>query len=292
MMSRHRPVSLVCLGLLGGLGLSVATPVLADVRLPHIFGNKMVLQADKPLPVWGWADPHEEVTVTFDDQAVGSKADAKGHWKVTLAAVKAGGPHRMKVSGRNTIELADVMVGEVWVCSGQSNMEMGLKAVEGGPQAIAAANNPNIRVLLIPNRASGLPEDDADAAWDTASPKSLLKGEYEGFSATAYFFACEINKALNVPVGVIDTSWGGTRIEPWTPSVGFASVAPLAETVRVIDRANEAFAKAVSGRRQASPRWPQSGAGLPSPGRRRRPVIAFPRRRSGPPIRSTPADIR
>jgi sialate O-acetylesterase len=245
----------VGLGFVLAVALAAVSPVSADVRLPHVFGNKMVLQADMPLPVWGWADPGEEVTVAFNDQTATAKADAKGKWMVKLTATKAGGPHRLTVSGKNKIELTDILVGEVWVCSGQSNMEMGMKAVEGGEKAMAEANNPNIRLLWIPNRASGLAEFDVDAAWDTANPQSLAKGEYAGFSAIACFFAREINKALNVPVGVIDDSWGGTAIEPWTPPVGFASVPALQDFIKTIDQANEAYKKAISETILATEAW-------------------------------------
>jgi sialate O-acetylesterase len=276
MMGRRGLLRSASPGLCVAILLLLLAPAGADVRLPHIFGSKMVLQADKPLPVWGWADPDEEVTVKFGDQAVTAKADAKGKWMLKLAAVKAGGPLQMSISGKNKIDLADVMVGEVWVCSGQSNMEMGMKAVEGGPQAMAAAKNPNIRVFWVPNRPSGLPENDVNAAWDTANPKSLENGEYAGFSATAYFFACALNKALNVPIGVIDTTWGGTRIEPWTPPVGFQSVEALKDIVKGIDQANEAYSRSITQTISAVEAWIPVARKAQETGDRVPPMPAFP----------------
>jgi len=250
-----RRLARVSLGLLAAIMLLGNSRASADVRLPHIFGHKMVLQCDKPLPVWGWADPDEEVTVKLGDQTATAKACANGKWMVKLAALKAGGPLQMTVSGKNKIELADILVGEVWICSGQSNAEMGMKAVEGGEKAMAEANNPNIRVFWIPNRATGVPENDVDAAWDTANPQSLAKGEYAGFSAMGYFFAREINKALNVPVAIIDATWGGTRIEPWTPPAGFASVPALQDIAKSIDQADDAYVKAVAQTMAAIEAW-------------------------------------
>ena len=127
----------------------------ADVKLPKVFGSHMVLQRDRPLPIWGWADPGEEVRVTLDEATAAAKADAQSNWKVVLPAVKADGKlHRMTVSGKNKIELDDILIGEVWLGSGQSNMEMGLMMCRNGREEVAAAKHPNIRLLLIPRTAA------------------------------------------------------------------------------------------------------------------------------------------
>jgi len=215
----------------------------AEVRLPKIFTDHMVLQQDKPVILWGWADPGETVTAQILQQKQATKANDKGEWKLTLPPLKAGGPIEIIVTGSNTIKLTDVLVGEVWVCSGQSNMEMGIKAVQNGDQEIAAADHPNIRLFLIPKTACALPTNDVNAAWKVCTPTSVAEGGWGGFSAAAYFFGREIHKTLGVPVGLIGTSWGGTRIEPWTPPEGFAEVPSLKHIYERVMTANPTTAQ-------------------------------------------------
>jgi sialate O-acetylesterase len=192
---------------------------LADVRLPKVIGDHMVLQRDRPLPIWGWADPGEEVTVKLDEATATAKADAQGNWKVALPAVAADGKaHRMTVSGTNKIELADILIGEVWIGSGQSNMEMGIQACDKAKEQIAAANYPNIRLLLIPKINVPQPAKDVQAEWVVCSPKTVAAGGWGGFSAALYYFGQRLHKDLDLPVGLIDSSWGGSPIEPWTVS--------------------------------------------------------------------------
>jgi len=198
---------------------SSMSQVLADVRLPKVIGDHMVLQRDRPLPIWGWADPGEEVTVKLDEAAAAAKADAQGNWKVALPAVAADGKaHRMTVSGTNKIELADILVGEVWIGSGQSNMEMGISACDKAKEQIAAADYPNIRLLMIPKTNVPQPAKDVKAEWLVCSPKTVAAGGWGGFSAALYYFGQRLHKDLDVPVGLIDSSWGGSPIEPWTVS--------------------------------------------------------------------------
>lgn len=195
----------------------------ADVKLPQVFGSHMVLQRDTKLPVWGWAEAGEEVQVHLGEgQAVSATADAKGEWKVTLPPMAAGGPLTLTVSGRNRIVLEDVLVGEVWVCSGQSNMQMSVAASLNATEEIAAAKYPQIRFLTIPRKASGFPVGDVEAKWEVCSPETTGP-----FSACGYFFGRDLQRELGVPIGLINSSWGGTRIEPWTPPVGFAGVESL-----------------------------------------------------------------
>jgi sialate O-acetylesterase len=247
-MSRsHRTMITLNLVLLFASSVLLAPPVSADVRLPHVIGSHMVLQADMPLPVWGWADPGESVTVSIGDNQATAKADADGKWMVKLPAMKVGGPCEMTVSGKNTIKLTDILVGEVWLCSGQSNMEMGVGVVKNGKDEIAAANYPNIRLFHVPfHRASGLPEPDIDSAWRPCSPQSIAVDGWGGFSAAAYFFGRELHKDLKVPIGLIDSSWGGTRIEPWTPPVGFASVPSLQQVAKDLTNADAKYNKDVA----------------------------------------------
>ena len=204
-----------------------ASRCLAEVRLPRVFSSHMVVQRGKPVAVWGWAQPGETVTVEMASEKGQAQANDKGEWKLELPAIEAGGPYTMKVSGSTTVEFEDVMVGEVWLCSGQSNMEMGIGMVNDAKEEIAAANYPNIRLLMVPNRWTPEPQDDIEASWKACSPETIAENGWSGFSAAAYFFGRELHKKLGVAVGLIDATWGGTRIEPWTPPEGFAEVPSL-----------------------------------------------------------------
>ena len=189
-----------------------STVVRADVRLPSVIGSHMVLQRDQPLPIWGWADKDEEVSIKFAGQTKSTKADAKGSWKVVLDPVAADGkPHSLTVSGKNTVNIEDVLVGEVWIGSGQSNMEWPLRASTKGAEAVAAAKHPNVRLLQVPKVQVPVPAQDVKAAWQPCTPQTA--GD---FSAVLYFFGLRLTGDLDVPVGLINSSWGGSPIEPWT----------------------------------------------------------------------------
>ncbi|HNQ23043.1 MAG TPA: sialate O-acetylesterase [Phycisphaerae bacterium] len=188
------------------------------------------------LPIWGWADPAEEVTVTLDGHSVKTTADAAGRWLVKLPALAAGGPHDLVVEGHNRIKLEDVLIGEVWLCSGQSNMEMGVGVAMNAAAEVAAADYPGIRLLELPHRPAGEPADDIDVTWRVCSPQTIADGWWGGFSAVAYYFGREVHRELKVPVGLIDTSWGGTDIGPWTPPCGFAAVPTLRQVVSDVER--------------------------------------------------------
>ncbi|MBI4721202.1 MAG: 9-O-acetylesterase [Chitinivibrionia bacterium] len=210
----------------------------AEVKLPKIFGSNMVLQRDAPIAVWGWAAPNEAVSVAVGDAKADAKATAKGEWRLDLPAMKAGGPLKMTVKGSNEVVFDNVMVGAVWLCSGQSNMEMGIKACTDADTEIPAANNPAIRLFKVPKKFTQAPQNDVDAVWKVCTPETVAEGGWGGFSGAGYYFGKELNKALNVPVGLIDASWGGTRIEPWTPPAGFAKIPALAsvyELVQIMD---------------------------------------------------------
>ncbi len=196
-------------------------PLRAEVKLPKVIASHMVLQRDRPLPIWGWADPGEEVTVRLDDATASAKADPQGDWKVVLPAVKADGKaHCLTVSGKNKIELDDILIGEVWIGSGQSNMEMGIGAADKAKEEIAAANCPQIRLMLVPKVQTPAPAKDVKADWVVCSPKTVAAGGWNGFSAALYYFGQRLHKELKVPMGLIDSSWGGSPIEPWTIAGG------------------------------------------------------------------------
>lgn len=223
--------------------------VSADVRLPNVLGSHMVVQRDVPLPIWGWAAPGEEVTVKSGDSVVSAKADAAGKWQVQLPAQKVGGPISISIEGKNKIELDDILVGEVWVCSGQSNMEWNVAISNNPEQEIAAANHPQIRLFHVPKKPAGTPQSDVDAAWKVCTPKNIPT-----FSAVSYYFGRELNKELNVPIGLINTSWGGTRIEPWTPPSGFESVKDVSDIAAI----QEGLAKMAGDFRAAQLQFVQS----------------------------------
>ncbi|MEI7911084.1 MAG: sialate O-acetylesterase [Verrucomicrobiota bacterium] len=201
-----------------------AVPAVADVRLPKFFGDNMVLQREQPVRVWGWADVGEAVSVALSGTTVATKADDKGQWALELPAVKVGANLELTVQGNNTLTLRNVLVGDIWVCSGQSNMAMALKPCLGAADDIKAADLPEIRHIKVRNVKSGQPELDTPTAtpWQVCSPETA-----PGFTAVGFYFAREIHHRTGVPIGIIDTNWGGTKIEPWT--VGEEPAAPDAK---------------------------------------------------------------
>ncbi len=207
----------------------------AEVRLPKVFSDHMVLQQERPVVIWGWAEPNERVTVTLATASEQVQANERGEWKALLFSMKAGGPYTLTVSGSSKVELKDVMIGEVWLCSGQSNMEMGIGAAKDAQKEIAAADYPNIRLLLVTKSWKPVPQEDIDGTWKVCSPKTVAEGGWAGFSACAYYFGRDLHKKLGVPVGLIDSSWGGTRIEPWTPPEGFAAVPALKKEYELVE---------------------------------------------------------
>jgi sialate O-acetylesterase len=181
----------------------------ADVRLPALFADNMVLQQKMAVPVWGWADEGEEVKVTFRGKTVKTKSQ-NGKWMVKLSRLQAGGPDNLVVEGKNRLELKNVLVGEVWVASGQSNMEWPIKSTYEPAKAIASCANPQIRLFLVQKAKANAPAEDVKGQWQECNPNSL-----PGFSAVAYYFGRDINEARKVPVGLIGTYWGGSPAEAW-----------------------------------------------------------------------------
>lgn len=202
----------------------------ADVKLPAVFGDNMVLQRGMAIPVWGWAGPGEQVSVRLGDGAAATAtADKDGNWRVNLPAREAGGPLQMKVEGKNTVTFGNVMIGDVWVCSGQSNMQFGLSGVKDAPAEIAAASYPNIRLFTVPNTVALEPQKDTKGQWAACDSQTA-----RNFSAVAYFFGRDLNKALDVPIGLIHTSWGGTPAESWISRAGLAAEPELATFIQRI----------------------------------------------------------
>jgi len=189
----------------------------ANVTLPKIFGDNMVLQRNKPIPVWGWADANEKITIQFNVQTKSVTADKNGNWKINLDKETAGGPYQLVVKGNNKITFNNVLVGEVWICSGQSNMEFTVNSAINADKEMAEANYPQIRHIKVPETISAtLKNDIPKGEWQVCS--SATVGD---FTAVGFFFARELYNQLKVPVGLINTSWGGTHVETWTSREAF-----------------------------------------------------------------------
>jgi sialate O-acetylesterase len=182
----------------------------AEVKPNGLFSNGAVLQQGIKLPVWGTAKEGEKVTVKFQGQTVTTTAK-DGKWEVWLKPLKAGGPYAMEISGDNQITINDVLVGEVWLCSGQSNMAFKMPRAENADEAIPAARDSQLRLFTVPYGASDTPVTELNGAWDETTPSTI-----SNFSAVAYFFGRDLRKALKVPVGLISSSVGGTPAEAWT----------------------------------------------------------------------------
>lgn len=203
---RLRTIAIVA----GICGLATTEPASADVTLPNVFSSHMVLQRDQPNRVWGRAAAGEEVTVSIAGQSHSAVADDKGDWKVTLEPLSVGKPLEMVVKGKNELRLEDVLVGEVWVCSGQSNMQWSINASSDSELVKLAANAPEIRMINFPQVGSQEPIWSHDRQWMVCSPETV-----GGFSAVGYFFARQLHQTLNVPIGMVNNAWGGSACEAW-----------------------------------------------------------------------------
>ncbi|TNE52339.1 MAG: sialate O-acetylesterase [Deltaproteobacteria bacterium] len=186
----------------------------AHVRLPSVFSDRMVLQRHQPVPVWGWAHPGERVTVKMGLQSVHTIANSRGRWRVTLAPFRGGASYTLTVSGHRRIVLRDVVVGEVWLCSGQSNMQWPLRMTYKGAAAIAKSNNTMLRLMRVPVSRTRGPQGQWRGTWQYAQPVSTRY-----FSAACYHAGLRLQKKLGVPVGLLQSGVGGTRVEAWTPLV-------------------------------------------------------------------------
>lgn len=197
------------------LGVTSAS---GEVRLPTVFSDNMVLQRDMKIPVWGWADPGEKVTVILGKEKVKRKADKNGYWRVNLKKRSAvSEPLDLIVKGENTVTVSNVVIGDVWICSGQSNMEMTVGRCYNSGEEIESANYPLIRHFKVQKKIEYEPVDDVDGYWTVASPQTV-----GGWTAVGYFFARDLYNKYNVPIGLINTSWGGTRVEAWISKAAYS----------------------------------------------------------------------
>lgn len=194
-----------------------AANLFAEIKLPAIFGSNMVLQQQTEVAIWGQAkkDAKIKITTSWSDKKYTSLSTGEGHWKLKISTPSAGGPYSISISDGEVLILENVLIGEVWVCSGQSNMQMPMRGYQNQPvigslDAVVSSTNPNIRFFSVGMNASLTPLDDFKGKWNTCNPETT-----NDFSATAYFFGRMLQKTLNIPVGLIHASWGGTTIQPW-----------------------------------------------------------------------------
>ena len=238
----------------------------AGVRLPTIFTDNMMVQRDLPVRVWGWADAGETVTVTLAGTTATTNADAKGQWALELPAIKAGETLDLTVKGNNTVTLTNVLAGDIWVCSGQSNMEMPLGGCVGAADDIKAADLPKIRRIKFRHEKSGQPAIDAP----TESPWQVCSRATAGrFTAVGFYFAREIHQKTGVPIGIIDVNWGGTAIQPWVAPEGLALVKSLKPALAAQQAAIKAYTAQLPKKLDEIEKWTaetrrQLAAGVPT----------------------------
>lgn len=238
-------------------------PLHADVRLPAIISDHMVLQRDRPLPIWGEADPGERVTVSVTDQTHVAVADDDGQWMIHLdplpATTAIGNPLAMRIVGRNKIELRDILVGEVWLCSGQSNMEFRLEKAQGGATEIQKPGDPHLRLFHVERQQSFSPVFSVEGAWQPGQPETVRE-----FSAVAYFFATKLRTGLDVPVGIILSAWGGTPAEAWTTREVILSNNETRPIVERWDMATATFDQQVADWERSIAEWEAARAADPN----------------------------
>lgn len=230
------------------LVLILAGVVRAEVRLPSIIGDNMVLQRGMKVRIWGTANSGEHVTVTFDKSSANAVADAQGRWEVWLGPLKSGGPSELIVKGDNVLTIKNVLVGEVWICSGQSNMEWPLSNTDNATETVAQAKFPEIRLFTVEKKTATSPLTDVKGHWVVTTPE-----EAAHFSAVGYFFGRELHQHLKAPIGLIHTSWGGTPAEAWTSHEGLLSspeLKPILDryesSLNALPATKEAYAKALA----------------------------------------------
>lgn len=213
------------------LFLILSNAAFANVTLPNIFSDNMVLQRNSEVTIWGFANPQEEVVImpSWNNQEYKVKASNQAKWEINIPTPKEGGPYTIMIKGYNEIVLRNILIGEVWICSGQSNMEMNASwGIENGDEAVKNSTNPNIRFFLVPKLTAMTPQNNISGTWTECSPETM-----KYFSAVGYFFGKRLQEELkNVPIGLISSNWGGTPAEIWTPEEVIQNDAVLLETAK------------------------------------------------------------
>jgi len=241
-----------------GIALFTASTLHADVKMPAIFGDHMVLQGEMKIPVWGMAEPDEAVTVTLGESTAKTKADEKGKWHVALPSSKFTDKAQvLTVAGRNTLKFEDVLVGDVWVCSGQSNMEFTMKRAHNAATEIPKADDPLIRLFFVTKKTSLVPVDEVTGKWVLCTPETI-----PSFSAVGYFFAKELRPILKRPMGLIGTYWGGTPAQSWTSLPGLKKEPVLSGYIEAYDKVSadseklkEGYEERLAAYKEANQKW-------------------------------------
>ncbi|EEF63179.1 sialate O-acetylesterase [Pedosphaera parvula] len=202
-----------------------------------LFADHAVLQRGIRIPVWGWTQPGEKVKVSMGKKSAIAVADADGRWEAKIGPFKAGGPYTLTVSGLETVTINEVLIGDVWICSGQSNMEMGIGACNV-TNDIAQANFPQIRLLTVPRLITTKPAQTLECQWLPCNPANVMKGQWAGFSAAGFFFGRELQQELKIPIGLIHTSWGGTVAEAWTSQEGLKPLGDFNAQLEQVNKVN------------------------------------------------------
>ncbi|MDT0688992.1 sialate O-acetylesterase [Salegentibacter sp. F188] len=209
-----------------------SVPNFANISLPEIFSDNMVLQRNSEVKIWGWAKPGEKIrlSTSWSNKEISTKADRNGNWQLILSTPDVRGSQEITISGYNEVKLKNVLLGEVWLVSGQSNMEWSAGAgITNAEEAIAGAENDQIRFFSVAHRTAGNPQQDLDGSWVQSTPETM-----KNFSAVAYFFGKKLQEELGVPVGLINSSWGGTPAEVWIPAEAIASNDSLAKAAKML----------------------------------------------------------
>lgn len=218
--------------------ISFVYSAFSQVSLPELFSDNMMFQREIPINIWGWAEKNERIEIQFNSTTYKTKADKNGEWMIELPEMKAGGPFELTVKGQNTITLSNILIGDIWVCSGQSNMEWSVSNSNNADEEVNSANFPRIRLLQVEKKISTVPLDNiSEATWKECSPESV-----EGFSAVGYFFGRKLFKETDVPIGLIGSNWGGTVVETWISKEGLAgepTFEKIAQDVGSIDLEKE-----------------------------------------------------
>lgn len=226
-------------------------PSMAAVRLPKIFGSNMVLQRDKPVQVWGWAEKGEAVTVTFNKQVLETRADKKGKWSLSFPEMSAGGPYEMKVTGENEIILSNLLVGDVWICGGQSNMQWRIDQTGYEEADTAWIRDAPIRLFTVHTNMDYMPKDDlSGSGWQELSRENI-----NAFSAVGYHFGRYINQELDVPIGLVSDNLGATSIETWMSNEALMAFPQFEKVIGDIVRAGKSFDALNSDFEKLKPRW-------------------------------------
>ncbi|TWU45509.1 Glycosyl hydrolases family 2, sugar binding domain [Novipirellula aureliae] len=238
-----------------GSGGGLTTAAQETPLLHPLFSDHLVLQRGEEIPVWGWGVPGQQVLVTLQDKTAEATVEKNGRWQTKLPAFTAGGPFELtaKVKGgdqQGVQTIQDVLIGDVWICSGQSNMERPLSAAKNSDAEISAANYPNIRLFTVPRQISEVPVDSLEGRWEVCTSQFA-----KSFSAVGYFFGRDLHRELNVPIGLIDASWGGTVAEAWTSAEALESLEDFRPKLNALKRLRESRSENPLDQRTAMARW-------------------------------------